>query len=79
MHVGPMGVFNGAANYDNDYDDVAEAGAQRRFTSRGGWVGFTDTYWLAAVIPDQASNVDAAIVHNRATNSFQAEFVAAAR
>ena len=26
-HVGPMGVFNGAANYDNDYDDVAEAGA----------------------------------------------------
>ena len=75
MHVGPMGVLNGSANYDNDYDDVAEAGAHR-FTSRGGWVGFTDTYWLAAVIPDQASNVDAAIVHNRATNSFQAEFVA---
>ena len=31
-----MGVFNGAANYDNDYDDIAEEGAHR-FTGRGGW------------------------------------------
>ena len=75
-HVGPMGVFNGAANYDNDYDDVVEAGAHR-FTSRGGWVGFTDKYWLAAVVPGQTGTVDAAIVHNRASNSFQSEFVAA--
>src|SRR5688572_971015 len=75
-HVGPMGVFNGAANYDNDYDDIVEAGAHR-FTSRGGWVGFTDQYWLAAVIPGHTGSVDSAIVHNRASNSFQSEFVAA--
>ena len=52
MHVGPVGVFNGAANYDVGYDDLAEEGDQR-FTSRGGWLGFTDKYWLTALIPDQ--------------------------
>ncbi|HEV2865067.1 MAG TPA: membrane protein insertase YidC, partial [Allosphingosinicella sp.] len=75
-HVGPMGVFNGAADYDNDYADIAEEG-EHRFSSRGGWVGFTDKYWLAAVIPDQGSNVDAAIRHSRTGNVFQSEFQAA--
>ena len=72
-HVGPMGVFNGAADYANDYDDIASEGAHR-FTSRGGWVGFTDHYWLTAVVPDQASRVDSAIVHNPRTNGFQSQF-----
>jgi YidC/Oxa1 family membrane protein insertase len=75
-HVGPIGVFNGAANYDNDYSDIAEEGA-RQFSSRGGWIGFTDQYWLAAVIPDQASSVDAAIRYNRPSDSYQTEFIAA--
>jgi YidC/Oxa1 family membrane protein insertase len=76
-HVGPMGVFDAAADYDNDYDDIAEDG-EHRARSRGGWVGFTDKYWLAAVIPDQSSTVDAAIRYNPDTNSFQSEFVAPA-
>lgn len=76
-HVGPMGVFNGAANYDNNYSEIAESGAQH-FTSRGGWIGFTDKYWLAAVIPGQSGTVDAEMVHNAQTNSFQTQFVAAA-
>ena len=76
LHVGPMGVFNGSADYDNDYDDVAETGT-RRFSSRGGWVGFTDQYWLAAVIPGQRGNVDATIAHNPRTNAFQTSFEAA--
>ena len=76
VHVGPMGVFNGAADYGNNYDDVAES-RQRRFDSNGGWIGFTDKYWLAAVIPAQSGQVQAEFVHNRTTNSFQADFVAA--
>ena len=75
MHVGPMGVFNGAADYSNNYDDIAEAG-EHRFSSRGGWVGFTDKYWLAAVIPGQNSNVDAALRFDRPTNRYQAEYIA---
>jgi YidC/Oxa1 family membrane protein insertase len=57
MHVGPVGVFNGAANYDWGFDDLRESGDQR-FSSSGGWLGFTDLYWLTAVIPDQRSSVE---------------------
>jgi YidC/Oxa1 family membrane protein insertase len=73
-HAGPMGVFNGTADYDNDYSAVAEAG-QRQYSSRGGWLGFTDTYWLAAVIPDQSSNVEAAFRLFRESNAYQADYL----
>ncbi|HYI64231.1 MAG TPA: membrane protein insertase YidC [Allosphingosinicella sp.] len=76
VHVGPMGVFNGAADYGNDYSSVAEAG-QVPFNTRGGWLGFTDQYWLAAVIPGQSGNVDAALRYMRPTNSYQADYLAA--
>jgi len=76
VHVGPMGVFNGTADYGNDYSVVAESG-QRQFATRGGWLGFTDTYWLAAVIPDQSSNVEASFRQLRPSNGFQADYVAA--
>jgi len=71
-HVGPIGVFDGAANYDISYDNLdgnapgffasifgtkAVAGANS-FTSKGGWAGFTDHYWLSALIPDQSAPVD---------------------
>ncbi|HEU0135389.1 MAG TPA: membrane protein insertase YidC, partial [Allosphingosinicella sp.] len=75
-HAGPMGVFNGAADYENDYSTVAEAG-ERRFNSRGGWIGFTDTFWLAAIVPNQGGNVEAGFRHNRATDSYQAESISA--
>jgi YidC/Oxa1 family membrane protein insertase len=74
-HVGPMGVFNGAADYGNNYSDIAADG-QRRFNSSGGWLGFTDKYWLAAIIPDQASNVEGAFRHSAPTDSYQADYAA---
>jgi YidC/Oxa1 family membrane protein insertase len=74
-HVGPVGVFSGNADYDNDWDVVDQG--TRSFNSRGGWLGFTDQYWLAAVIPDQGTNVEAAFRHNGATNSYQADYQAA--
>src|SRR6185295_5986038 len=74
-HVGPMGVFNGEADYGNNYADIAADG-QRRFDSRGGWLGFTDKYWLAAIIPDQASHVEGAFRHSSTTDSYQADYAA---
>jgi YidC/Oxa1 family membrane protein insertase len=32
--------------------------------SNGGWAGFTDKYWLAALIPDDAQSTDLRFVHN---------------
>ncbi len=60
IHVGPMGAFNNSANYDWDYDDVAAApGGETEFATTGGWLGFTDKYWLTALIPDQKVPVKA--------------------
>ncbi|MGI8943450.1 MAG: membrane protein insertase YidC [Qipengyuania sp.] len=57
-HSGPMGVFGDAAEYGYDYDDVAEAG---RVTPEGqvDWIGFTDIYWLSALVPEQGASAEA--------------------
>ena len=70
MHVGPVGVFNGAANYSWGFDDLQKEGDQR-FSTTGGWIGFTDKYWLAAVIPDQRSSIEAGFLRGR-PGGFQA-------
>jgi YidC/Oxa1 family membrane protein insertase len=49
-HVGPIGVFNGKANYSINWKDL-DQGAQEAFDGVGGWLGFTDKYWLAALVP----------------------------
>jgi YidC/Oxa1 family membrane protein insertase len=60
IHVGPMGIFGGTADYEWDYEDLDEAkDGQQAFTTTGGWIGFTDQYWLAALIPDQKTAIDA--------------------
>ena len=48
-HTGPMSVHNGKADYSYKFKDV-DAGAER-FSSTGGWHGFTDKYWLTALVP----------------------------
>jgi len=59
VHVGPMGVFNDVADYDWGYDDVEEEDNGVDFASTGGWLGFTDKYWLSALIPDQKAKFKA--------------------
>ena len=60
MHTGPMGVFDGIANYDVNFEDLDEAGPQgRSFNSTGGWLGFTDKYWLTALAPASGARVSA--------------------
>ena len=55
---GPIGVFDGKANYDVDYKDLAEDGPT---TPQGkvGWTGFTDIYWLAALVPQSGAQASA--------------------
>jgi YidC/Oxa1 family membrane protein insertase len=75
MHVGPVGVFNGAANYDWSYDKLKKDGDQH-FSSKGGWIGFTDKYWLTALVPDQSAGADSSFRTSQ-TGGFQADFAAA--
>jgi YidC/Oxa1 family membrane protein insertase len=54
-HVGPIGVFDGKANYDVNWKDLDE-GKSETFGNASGWLGFTDKYWLTALVPQGAMN-----------------------
>ncbi len=72
IHTGPVGVFGNAANYDIDFTDLDE-GEAPRFDTTGGWLGFGDKYWLAAVIPDQKAAVNAGF-RRSGENRYQADY-----
>ncbi|MEO8302428.1 MAG: membrane protein insertase YidC, partial [Rhizomicrobium sp.] len=56
LHVGFVGVANGS-EVDAKYSDFKEPGTPpKTFTSTGGWVGITDKYWMAAVVPPQGES-----------------------
>ncbi|MGB3805969.1 MAG: membrane protein insertase YidC [Erythrobacter sp.] len=49
-HAGPVGVFGDTLYDPNSYEELAEIG--RDFPQgRASWLGFTDNYWLSALIP----------------------------
>jgi YidC/Oxa1 family membrane protein insertase len=75
MHIGPMGFFNGDANYEIDWDMLDEAGAAgKAIDSRGGWLGFTDKYWLTALVPAGGSPV-AASFKKSPRGAYQADYI----
>ncbi|WFL76018.1 membrane protein insertase YidC [Altererythrobacter arenosus] len=52
-HSGPMGAFGDTVEYGPDYEDLVESGS---FTPEAGapdWLGFSDIYWLSALVPQQ--------------------------
>jgi YidC/Oxa1 family membrane protein insertase len=52
-HVGPISVFGGKADYNVNWKDLDEKGDQS-FSNVTGWLGFTDKYWLTALVPGSA-------------------------
>ncbi|MCB5425745.1 membrane protein insertase YidC [Altererythrobacter sp. CC-YST694] len=58
VHSGPIGAFDEAVTYGPDYDDLAESGSDRP-TGRPDWMGFTDIYWLSALVAQNGQKADA--------------------
>ena len=52
LHEGLLGVLQEKLELI-DYDDLKDDEETLNFESENGWVGITDKYWLAALIPDQ--------------------------
>jgi len=60
MHTGPIGVFDGAANYKVNFKDLDGAGANGMRFAAPSWLGFSDKYWLTALAPAAGAHQDAA-------------------
>ncbi len=59
LHEGPIGVLDESL-HEIDYDDLEdEPERPQSFESTGGWLGFTDIYWLTALVPGNDEKVDA--------------------
>ena len=61
---GMLGWVDGALQ-EIHYSDVAEQTEPDRRDTKGGWVGFTDKYWAAAIVPDQSTPVTASFLHQK--------------
>lgn len=46
-----------------DYSDVLGVKEPTRIDSQGGWLGFTDKYWAATMIPDQTKPFTSSFLH----------------
>ncbi|HEX2524721.1 MAG TPA: membrane protein insertase YidC [Geminicoccus sp.] len=77
LHEGPIGVFQERLNEPN-YSDIVEA--PQEFETTGGWLGFTDKYWLTSLVPPQDSQVKATFRHVKdgALDKYQSDYLGAA-
>ena len=77
LHEGPYGVFNGTLK-EFSYSDF-KGNKQQKISTTGGWLGITDKYWMATLIPDQKTKVDASIKQTGtgADVKYQIDYVAA--
>ena len=55
LHEGPIGVFDETLE-EESYSDIDDDG-RVTYSGTGGWVGFSDKYWLVALVPDQQAPV----------------------
>ena len=86
-HVGPVGVYNGAANYDLTFDNLngtepgffgklfgsSAHGGTNEYQSNSGWLGFTDKYWLTALVPANGAPIGASF-RKSASGAYQADY-----
>ncbi len=84
LHEGPIGVIDGTLKEIKYTALKGEKPVEQSTT--GGWLGFTDKYWLTALIPDQATEVKTAFRFTGTTGTtaipaierYQADYLGAA-
>jgi YidC/Oxa1 family membrane protein insertase len=60
------------------YSDVSEQKDATKVDTTGGWLGFTDKYWAATIIPDQTRPVISSFLHQKAgeRDVYQTDYLA---
>jgi len=77
LHEGPIGVFDGTLNDSVKYTEL-KPDSKHEYSSTGGWLGFTDKYWLAVLIPEQQQRLTGEFrwTGDAQAQRYQADFVA---
>jgi YidC/Oxa1 family membrane protein insertase len=76
LHEGPIGVFDGTLNehsYGSTHSE-GEDGAKFTYPSTGGWMGFSDKYWLVAQIPPQDESLTSNTFYDPKADFYQIDF-----
>jgi YidC/Oxa1 family membrane protein insertase len=75
LHEGFVGIADGSLK-DAKYDDFKKNEPPQNFQSTGGWLGITDKYWMAAVVPPQDQAFDGNFRGSpyRSTRAYQADY-----
>ncbi len=69
IHEGLLGVFGGSLK-EVTYSGIAKAaGGSESFDSTGGWLGFTDKYWLVALVPGQDAAISVEFADDKSTGT----------
>jgi YidC/Oxa1 family membrane protein insertase len=79
LHEGLIGVFGDKGLQEETYADVEKKKAIT-FSAANSWLGFTDKYWAATLVPDTKTHIDAKFLLDQigTTKVFQSNYLAPA-
>lgn len=75
LHEGPIGIV-GTTLIDDKYRSM-DPGDEESRSGTGGWMGITDKYWMAAVIPDQSMEItgEYSLIGRQGDDTYQSGYV----
>jgi YidC/Oxa1 family membrane protein insertase len=76
LHEGFIGALGPSGLKEVGYGDVLKEGASYSFKQTGGWLGITDKYWAAALVPDATIPTEARFSGSKGTNGAKDTFQA---
>jgi YidC/Oxa1 family membrane protein insertase len=76
LHEGMIGAFAELDLEEIDYDTLRDDGPVVT-ESTGGWMGITDKYWMATLVPDQTKPMTARFLHGAVggTDKYQTDYL----
>jgi YidC/Oxa1 family membrane protein insertase len=79
LHEGLIGVFGDKGLQEETYADL-EKKKTIAFAATNSWLGFTDKYWAATLIPDTKTRIDAKFLADQigSTKTYQSNYLAPA-
>lgn len=75
LHEGLLGVFGEEGLVEVDYSDLEEDGPVRPAKVDRGWLGITDKYWAATLIPTPGQEFQPGFSYAAQSGNFQADFL----